>query len=134
MATVRLAGFAGFALGVCMGCASASPPRVQPLFKEGVRQTPLTPTEAEQRLQNAVSNIEVCYRREVLNVADETSNYLFQVSIPTDASAPMVTIVEETVPGQVNLRTCLIETFGRVQFPAHVGEPITLRVPVEGPG
>ena len=117
-----------------MGCASPPPPRVEPLFKDGVRQEPLTLEEAERRVRGAAPEVEACYRREMLNLAEKTSNYLVQVSIPTDASAPSITIVEETIPGQVNLRACLIETLGRVHFPAYVGRPITLNVPVEGPG
>ena len=108
-----------------MGCASPPPPRVEPLFKDGVRQEPLTLEEAERRVRGAAPEVEACYRREMLNLAEKTSNYLVQVSIPT---------VEETIPGQVNLRACLIETLGRVHFPAYVGRPITLNVPVEGPG
>ena len=130
----RRPGVAGAWLAVFIGCASAPPGRVGPRFEDGIRQTPLTPREAEGRLRGTVSEVEVCYQREVLNLIEGMSNYVFEVSIPTDASKPTIKILEETVPGQIDLRTCLIETFGRVRFPAHVGPPITLRVPVEGPG
>ena len=108
-------------------------PTVQRPFVDGVRQHPLTDVEAEQRLRRAAPNFETCYRREMINLNEKLSSYIFRVWIPTDGSGAEVKVLKATVKGQVTLRECLQEAIGRVKFPAHVGEPITLRVPIKGP-
>jgi len=119
-------------LALVVGCASPPPPPVvQPLWKDGVMQKPLTVKEAERYLQQASPEFSVCYRREQMNLA-KTSDYVFQVFIPVDGSTPDVTVLKETVPGQLTLRDCLTQAMERVHFPAHVGEPLTLKVPIEG--
>lgn len=120
-------------LWVGAACATPPPPPVvQPLWKDGVMQKPLTTQEAERYLRQASADLSLCYQREEMNLVGKTSNYVFQVFIPVDGSTPDVTVVKESIPNQVTLRDCLTQAIERVQFPAHVGEPLTLKVPIEG--
>lgn len=95
-------------------------------------QKPLTPQQAEQYLQRAAPDFGVCYKRERMNMAKQISDYVFQLVIPPDGTQPEVSVVRESVPGQVALRDCLSEALQRVDFPAHVGSPITIKVPIQG--
>ncbi|MCB9651709.1 MAG: hypothetical protein H6730_34705 [Deltaproteobacteria bacterium] len=118
---------------LAVGCATPPPPPVtQPLWKDGVMQKPLTVEEATRYLKQAAPEFSVCYRREQLNLTARTSDYLFQVFIPVDGSTPDVTVLKETVAGQLTLRDCLTQAIERVHFPAHTGQPLTLKVPIEG--
>lgn len=116
-----------------MACASAPPPPVvAPLYKDGVLQRALTVKDAERALRQAAPAIEVCYRREQMNLATKVSSYLLQVFWPNDGSIADVEVLKETVKDQVALRGCLVEAIERVRLPAHLGEPITIKVPIEG--
>ena len=131
------AGLGAFALTAAMttstGCAGSPPPTVQKLYVNGVRQRPLTEAEAEQRLRKGAPQYEICYRREMLNLTQKLSSYIFRVWIPTDGSGADVEMEKATVKNQITLQECLEEAISRVPFPAHNGQPITLRVPVKGP-
>lgn len=108
------------------------PPPSKPLYDpSGVRQTPLTPEEAEKIVQGRGDQVATCYRRERINLDTKTGNYVFRVWIPTDGSEPDVEAVKETVPNLLTLRGCLEQVLEKTRFPAHVGEPITLMVPIE---
>lgn len=120
-------------MSVAVGCAGSPPPTVQRLYVDGVRQRPLTEQEAERRLREAAPTYETCYRREMMNQTERLSSYVFRLWIPTDGSGADVKMERATVKGQVTLRECLQEALSRVKFPAHVGDPITLRVPLKGP-
>ena len=50
----------------------------------------------------------------------------------TFKDTPDVTVLKETVAGQLTLRDCLTQAIERVHFPAHTGRPLTLKVPIEG--
>lgn len=116
-----------------IGCASPPPPPVtKPLFVDGVMQRELTPKEAERYLRKAVPDFDVCYRRELLNFNESISSYVFEVYVPADGTPAEVVVQSESVPNQVVLRDCLVEAIERVKFPAHLGKPITLKVPIEG--
>ena len=118
---------------IVAGCSGSPVPTVQRPYIDGVRQRPLTTEEAEGRLRRAAPTFESCYRREMINLTEKLSSYIFRVWIPTDGSGAEVKVLKATVKGQVTLRECLEEAIARVRFPAHVGEPITLRVPIKGP-
>lgn len=116
-----------------VACATPPPPKQSdPLWVDGVMQKPLTVKEAERRLRGASAELSVCYRREQLNMNVNPSSYTVQVWVPTDGSTPDVEVVEETVPGQTTLRECVVLALERLRFPKHVGEPLTLRVPIKG--
>ena len=111
-------------------CAGALGARWSPLQERAGR--PREPLYAEGRRRRAVFGVQACPRRLVLNFNDRTSNYVLEVSIPTDASRPTIRILEEACRGRIDLRSCLIETLGRVRFFAHVGPPLALRIAAEG--
>lgn len=119
----------------CLGalaCASQPPPPVvKPLYKDGVLQRALTVEEAERYLRQTAPEFEACYRREALNMAQQVSSYVMQVSVPTDGKPATVTVLKETVPGQMTLRGCLVDAIRRVKFPAHIGQVIKMNVPIE---
>ena len=116
------------------GCAGSPPPTVQRLYdQDGVRQRALTEKEAFELLRQNSPMYETCYRREMMNLNKRLSSYIFRVWIPTDGSGADVEVEKATIKGQITLQECLEEALGRVRFPAHIGEPITLRVPLKGP-
>lgn len=102
------------------------------MYVDGVLQRELTPKDAERFLRQAVPDFDVCYRREALNLVEKVSSYMLAVKVPTDGMPAKVEVLQETVPDQVVLRGCLIEAIERVNFPAHIGKPITLKVPIKG--
>lgn len=114
------------------GCASApaAPPGPPRLYEDGVRQLPLTEDEVEARVRALAPRLENCYREERLNLSAELSEYLFEIVVPADGQPVEVDVVEESVPEQVSLHDCMLRIFSSMKFTAHVGEPITLRVPV----
>lgn len=121
------------ALVCAAACSSAPPPPVsKPLFQDGVLQRELTTKDAERYLRQATPNMDVCYRRELLNMAPKVSSYMLQITIHPDGRKATVEILKETVPNQVTLRGCLIEAIEAVDFPAHLGKVIKLKVPVHG--
>lgn len=95
-------------------------------------QRVLTPKEAVRFLTKAVPDFDVCYRREHRNLAPKLSNYVLQVFVPTDGSPPDIEVLSETIKSQATLRACVVAAAERIHFPAHLGEPITLKVPIEG--
>ncbi len=116
-----------------MACASAPPPPVaKPAYKDGVLQRKLGPKDAERALRQAVPKFDVCYRREQMNLAADVSSYMFQIFWPSDGTTPDVEVLKETVRGQLALRSCLVEAIESAKLPAHLGDPITLKVPIEG--
>lgn len=123
-----------FIVGIVAGaCATPPPPpSTGKLYDDkGVRQRELTPEEAEKMIQARADQIRVCYGRERMNLDQKVGNYVFRVWIPTDGSGADVEVVKETVPGLITLRGCLEDVLTRIKFPAHIGEPITLMVPIE---
>ncbi len=121
---------AALVVGACS--TPPPPPPSKPLYDaKGIRQEPLTPDEAEKLVQGRAEQIAACYRRERINLDTKTGNYVFRVWIPNDGSEPDVEAVKQTVPGLVTLRGCLELVLEKTKFPAHVGEPITLMVPIE---
>lgn len=122
------------AISILVGACSTPPPPppTAPLYDaKGVRQKPLTPEEAEKLLQGRAEQIRACYQRERINLDTKTGNYVFRVWIPNDGTEPDVEAIKETVPGLVTLRGCLEDALEKTKFPAHIGEPITLNVPIE---
>ncbi len=114
-------------------CTSAPPPRSPPAVKDGKRQRPLTPEEAEKQLQALAPRFGACYRSERLNLAEAYSSYVFQVWIPNDGSPVDVEVIKDTIPKQATLRNCLEVILEAQRFTPHTGEAMTLRVPIEGP-
>lgn len=93
----------------------------------------MTEAEAERLIRRDAPKYETCYRREMMNLTKQLSDYVFRVWIPTDGSGADVEMEKATIEGQTTLQECLEEALGRVLFPVHNGQPITLRVPVKGP-
>lgn len=118
---------------ILVGCAGSPPPTVERLYVDGVRQRPLTEEEAERLLRKNAPMYETCYRREMMNLTQNLSDYIFRVWIPTDGTGADVEMVKASIEGQVTLQECLEEALARVRFPAHTGEPIALHVPLKGP-
>lgn len=127
-------GFLGMAIFVSCASGPDLPPS-NPLWKDGVMQKPLTPEDAVRYINKAEPQLAVCYRREAMNISldQKLSDYVFQIWIPPDGSETEVELVSETVSGQKALYGCVEDVLGNINFPAHVGEAMTLKVPIEGP-
>lgn len=98
-------------------------------------QKPMTPDDAVRYIGRAQSDLSVCYKREAMNIPmdQKVSDFIFQLWIPSDGSETEVELVTETVSGQLALRECISDALERVRFPPHVGEALTIKVPIEGP-
>lgn len=115
---------------LALGCARAPAPTGPRLYVDGVRQRPLSEAEVEARLRLLAPRLENCYRAERLNLRAELSSFLFEISVPVDGDRVGVELVKASHPKQVALRDCMIGILSSLTFTSHVGEPITLRVPV----
>ncbi len=121
---------------LCLGavaCATPPPPPVvKPMYKDGVLQRALTPKDMVRFLRQAVPDFDVCYRREHRNLAPKLSNYVLQVFVSADGTPADIEVLSETEKSQVILRACVIAAAEKIRFPAHLGDDITLKVPIEG--
>ncbi|MBK8012568.1 MAG: hypothetical protein IPK13_14550 [Deltaproteobacteria bacterium] len=123
-------------LGSC-ACASSTPApqsTEKPLYIGGIRQRPLTVDEAASMVGSRSTELSRCYGRERVNLdASRLSDYVFQLQIPTDGTKPAVTVQKATDPKQKMLESCLMTVLASTRFPAHVGKPLTINVPIEAP-
>ncbi|MCB9653504.1 MAG: hypothetical protein H6729_05130 [Deltaproteobacteria bacterium] len=118
-------------------CASSTPPSEpaeKPLYVNGVRQRPLTVDEAASTVGNRSTELSKCYGRERVNLdSARLSDYVFQIRIPTDGTKPEVSVQKATDPKQKMLESCLLTVLTSTRFPAHIGKPLTINVPIEAP-
>ena len=119
-----------------VACASPPPPPRHSLYVDGVRQIPVDEKEVERAVWDQAEALGACYRRERLNagLSSSLSGYVFRMRIGVDGARPSVALVRESVGGQVALRECLEQVLKRLDFPAHVGQPLVVDVPIKEAG
>ena len=100
-----------------------------PQWQGGVRQRPLTPEEVGANIRKHLGPIQDCYARERLNTP-RPSSFFFQLDIPPDGSTHTVTMLEASDPAQLILTACVSDVLRTLEFPAHNGEPLQVKVPL----
>jgi hypothetical protein len=119
-------------------CASTPPPTAkpdpEPAVIDGVRQQPLTESEVAASINQQQRRISDCYARERLNAAGPLSDFEIRLKIPVDGSAPKGQVVRASIPGQMMLESCVVDTLTSLRFPAHNGATLVIDVPISGPG
>src|SRR5687768_7831713 len=115
-------------------CASSAPPPAtrepEPGVIDGVRQQPLTEAEVAASVSRQQRRIGDCYARERLNAAGPLSDFEIRLKIPVDGSAPKGQVVRASIPGQIMLETCIVDTLTSLRFPAHNGATLVIDVPI----
>ncbi len=115
-------------------CAGGQSPLPESIADTSVRERPLTVEEAAEIIRRRAGRFSRCYEFERLNLSlEQGADYVAQVFVPNDGSAPVVEIVQAAVPGIPTLEDCLLRELRAIQFPAHAGQPFAINVPIKAP-
>jgi hypothetical protein len=122
-------------LAVASACASqeytSQRTMEDPNWKNGVRQTPVTPDEISKMISARSEELQKCYNRARIN-NDKVRAFTYKLDVPNDGSDVKVTLVG-TPPtmAQKFQSTCLGDVIRQLRVPAHVGQPFQVEVPIE---
>lgn len=123
------------ALANAAGCSSGPPPRPSGLLRDddavsasGVRIKPLSAEEVERMVRKRIGAIHECYARERLNTPNPAA-LVFELDIPADGSGHEVTLVSASEQGQIILEACVTDVLKGLDFPAHSGQPLKVKIP-----